>query len=55
VVVYALVSEDAPKVLRHLLTVATGNPLPAGLVVEPLGLVSMAGGSLMFHVFKVIE
>lgn len=50
-VVYALVDPEAKTEMRRVLVVGTGQGgVPAGW--QPLGLIALAGGNLMFHAFE---
>lgn len=49
-VIYFLVDPTRPRVSRRVRTVATGRPFEIG-DAEPVGLLALMDGKLMFHVF----
>lgn len=49
-VIYFLVDPTRPRATRRVRAVATGEPFEIG-DAEPVGLLAMMDGRLMFHVF----
>ncbi len=52
---WAYVSPDAPKKLRHFRTCGTGHDMPDDENREFIGTFLTYGGSLVFHLFEVTE
>lgn len=51
IVLYALVNPSAALVSRTVHVVGTGHPADRVVFCQALGVVSLLGGQLMFHVF----
>ena len=52
---WALVYPDAPLILRRFLVKGTGHDIDQDLKLHFSGTILMRGGSLVYHVFEVIQ
>jgi hypothetical protein len=53
--VWAIVDPSRRTEFEHFFIVGTGHPIPSLETLQHLGTVQLAGGSLVWHVFRAIK